>query len=318
MLNADSLEIKDFISAWHELRRDDFELRYPDLDYDANSPISAHTREKYIEIVMLDHGGRSHNRLVDRLTHEFIDIEADEVKRGCRIEVSTASYRNELERERDFDPEFGLSGRRRPLTSREYAAVQQAYDVFNHELFEGKLPAVEFVLLSQPRWAYDIDFTFGYFRSQRFTGRKGLFGTIALNRSPIVTEEGILSTLAHEMVHVWQFAFDRPRPGAHNRDWGEKMRSIGLDPVENESLSPRDSKCIPGTGEHKRLKTPDGRDGSFALACRKLGFKLKWEACTRCRRNSYLSGSGVLLCAACERICAARETQLLLNFTDNP
>jgi len=156
MLNADSPEIKDFLSAWHELHRDDFELRYPNLDYDANSPISAHTREKYVEIDMLDHDGRSQKCLVDRLTHEFVEIEADEVKRRCKIEVATASYRSELERrekdEKEFDPELGLSGRRCPLTPREYAAVQQAYDVFNHELFEGKLPAVQFVL-HQPSWS---------------------------------------------------------------------------------------------------------------------------------------------------------------------
>src|SRR5262249_32630102 len=132
---------------------------------------------------------------------------------------------------------------------------------------------------------------------------------------------GILSTLAHEMVHVWRFAFERPRPGAHNRDWGEKMRSIGLDPVDDpvryDSFSPSDPKYVPGTGEHRRLKAPDGREGAFALACRKLRFKIKWEACRRCRRTSYLSGGGVSICAACERICAARETQLLLNFTDD-
>lgn len=93
--------------------------------------------------------------------------------------------------------------------------------------------------------------------------------------------------------------------GMHNRDWAEKMRCIGLDPADT-----------PETGEHKRLHAPDGGDGPFTLACRKLPCKLKWEACRRCRRNSYLSG-GVSMCAACERICAARESQLLLNFINH-
>src|ERR1043166_4522331 len=118
MLNADSPEITDFLSVWHERHRDDFELRYPNLDYDANSPISAHTTEKYIEIVMLDHDGRSHKSLVDRVTHDFVHIEADEVKRRCRIGESTASYREELERNRDFernlDPEFGPQRKEMP------------------------------------------------------------------------------------------------------------------------------------------------------------------------------------------------------------
>jgi hypothetical protein len=41
----------------------------------------------------------------------------------------------------------------------------------------------------------------------------------------------ILSTLVHEMVHVWQETYGNPsRRGYHNRQWAEKMREVGLQP----------------------------------------------------------------------------------------
>jgi hypothetical protein len=208
---------------------------------------------------------------------------AGETSRWC-CAADSPTIKDDSESEIDLDPEL-LSGRRHALTSREYAAVQHAYDVLNKELFEGKLLRVEFVLLYQPRWAYELDFSYGYFRSQRWTKRKEVFGTIALNGSAMLTEEVIVTTLGHEMVHVWQFASDHPRPGCHNRDWAEKMRSIGLDP-----------ETTTGTGEHICLNASDGGDGPFTRACRKPGFKLKWEVCRRCRRNSFLSGSGGVEC----------------------
>src|ERR1051326_4031814 len=83
MLNADSPDIKDFVSVWHELNRNEFEVKFPNLDYDANPPISAHTREQHIEIVMLDDYGRSYKFLVDRLTHEWVKGDEDRSAVKC-------------------------------------------------------------------------------------------------------------------------------------------------------------------------------------------------------------------------------------------
>jgi predicted SprT family Zn-dependent metalloprotease len=43
----------------------------------------------------------------------------------------------------------------------------------------------------------------------------------------------ILQTIAHEMVHLWQFHFGTPgRRGYHNKEWAAKMESIGLMPSD--------------------------------------------------------------------------------------
>ncbi len=42
----------------------------------------------------------------------------------------------------------------------------------------------------------------------------------------------MLATLAHEMVHLWQHHFGKPGRGRyHNKEWAEKMKSIGLQPT---------------------------------------------------------------------------------------
>lgn len=79
-----------------------------------------------------------------------------------------------------------------------YSELQQAYDFFNSVLFNGDLPDM---LLTFQRGRN----TFGYFAPERFTGESSV-SELAMNpdyfggRSLADT----LSTLVHEMVHVWQ------------------------------------------------------------------------------------------------------------------
>ena len=41
----------------------------------------------------------------------------------------------------------------------------------------------------------------------------------------------VLSTLAHEMAHLWQHHHGKPGRGRyHNREWAERMKAIGLQP----------------------------------------------------------------------------------------
>ena len=43
--------------------------------------------------------------------------------------------------------------------------------------------------------------------------------------------EHVLSTLAHEMVHLWQHHCGKPGRGRyHNRQWAQRMKAIGLHP----------------------------------------------------------------------------------------
>ena len=117
----------------------------------------------------------------------------------------------------------------KPITAPEYRAFQRAYDFLNAQLFEAtKLPHVLVTLQRHARM-------YGYFSADRFSGRTvyGKAHELALNPDAFTgrTDEDILSTLAHEMVHVWQQVYGKPGRGRyHNREWAEKMKEIGLYP----------------------------------------------------------------------------------------
>ena len=118
--------------------------------------------------------------------------------------------------------------RTKAYTKTEYQGFQQAYDFFNRELFDKGLPQV---LVTLQRHAN----TRGYFSPERFNGRidETAVHELALNPDTFSgrTDEMILSTLAHEMAHVWQQTHGKPsRRGYHDRQWAAKMREIGLQP----------------------------------------------------------------------------------------
>lgn len=122
-------------------------------------------------------------------------------------------------------------------TDETYSELQKAYEHFNRELFEGELPACLFTLQRQKR-------TFGYFSKDRF-GR--LDGTttdeIAINPEYFASVKDlleVLQTLVHEMVHLWQAHFGTPsRACYHNREWADKMESLGLMPSSTGVLGGR-------------------------------------------------------------------------------
>src|SRR6266700_1312602 len=70
--------------------------------------------------------------------------------------------------------------------------------------------------------------TRGYFSPERFNGRidNAAVHELALNPDSFIgrTDEEILSTLVHEMAHVWQQAHGKaPRRSYHDRQWAGKM-----------------------------------------------------------------------------------------------
>lgn len=123
------------------------------------------------------------------------------------------------------------SGRPLPVTNptvQAYAELQAAFDHYNERLFGGELP---FCLITMQREAR----TYGYFSSERFVHRhdKRKTDEIAINPAffAVVPLLEVLQTLVHEMVHAWQFHFGKPgRRGYHNKEWADKMESIGLMP----------------------------------------------------------------------------------------
>jgi hypothetical protein len=114
-------------------------------------------------------------------------------------------------------------------TEQEYTELQQAFDFFNAELFSGKLPSCIITLQREYR-------TYGYFSNEAFESRTGdVADEIAMNplhfgNRPV---KDVLSTLVHEMVHLWQHHLGKPGRGRyHNKQWAAKMEEIGLFPSD--------------------------------------------------------------------------------------
>jgi len=125
-----------------------------------------------------------------------------------------------------YTPEDGIDPNLRP-TQETYDAFQIAYDHFNWQLFEARLPNC-LILLQRKKRSY------GHFSQSRFKRDDGTTcAEISLNPAyfPVRSVEEVLSTLVHEQVHLWQFYFGKPGRGRyHNRQWDEKMKSLGLYP----------------------------------------------------------------------------------------
>lgn len=112
---------------------------------------------------------------------------------------------------------------------RDYVTLSDCYDLFNIRLFDGKLRGC--VLTFEDRGQHC-----GYFRQGGFIGRDGeeRRDEICLNPRHFLANTGdleLLQTLVHEQVHQWQAQFgDASRRTYHNREWAEKMLSVGLVP----------------------------------------------------------------------------------------
>jgi predicted SprT family Zn-dependent metalloprotease len=198
----------------------------------------------------------------------------------------------------------------RKSPTREYVTLSAAFDHFNTALFGGALPPV---LITMQRRSQ----TLGYFAAKRFESRAGApreTDEIALNPAcfPGRSDEDILGTLVHEMVHHWQYAFGTPSRGRyHNHEWADKMDEVGLTPTNTG---------FPGgrrTGQRVMHLIVPG--GPFAAACRKLlrgGTRLAWQSrepraserarnsktkytCPACGLNAWAKPEAHLVCGAC-------------------
>lgn len=196
------------------------------------------------------------------------------------------------------------------ITPTEYRAFQKAYDFFNRELFGGSLPDLLITLQRHAR-------TYGYFSPEKFTARAaaGKAHELALNPDGFNNrqDEEILSTLVHEMVHVWQQSHGTPpRRSYHDREWAAKMKAVGLQPS---------STGQPGgaeTGQKMSHYILPGQ--AFTKAFTKLrsnGFQLRWESmevrsdakaktasktkftCPECAQNAWAKPDALLICGAC-------------------
>lgn len=108
-----------------------------------------------------------------------------------------------------------------------YTELQTAYDHFNQALFNGSLPDCLITLQREKN-------SCGYFSAERFVDdNKRYVHEIALNPSYFAVSpiEEVMQTLVHEQCHLWQYIYGKPgRRRYHNREFAEKMESIGLMP----------------------------------------------------------------------------------------
>lgn len=152
-------------------------------------------------------------------------------------------------------------------TDAQYTAMNDAYRFFNSRLFNSVLP--DCLITMQRKGG-----TYGYFAGDRFGTADGKTVTdeIALNPSHFKcrTTPEVLSTLVHEMTHLWQHHFGKvSRGGYHNKEWAVKMREIGLIPSDTGQSGGKE------TGQ--RMSHYIEEDGPFAVHCAELlgqGFSL--------------------------------------------
>lgn len=109
-----------------------------------------------------------------------------------------------------------------------YTELQEAYSFFNDKIFDSKLPNCLITLQRGNNKFY------GYASYGRFTSGEGIkIDELAMNPSyfGVRSIKETLSTLCHEQVHIWQYHFGTiSRNGYHNKEWADKMESIGLMP----------------------------------------------------------------------------------------
>lgn len=205
----------------------------------------------------------------------------------------------------------------------EYATFQRAFDHFNAALFGGALPDC-LITLQRKRGAR------GYYWASQFTARAAAQATdeIALNPEAFAgrSDAEILSTLVHEMCHLWQQHHGKPsRGGYHNAEWAAKMCAVGLIPSDTGEPGGKP------TGQRMTHFIQEG--GAFARACAQLlgsGQALRWQAsspsarstaggaaakrasktkytCAACGQNAWAKPGAHLICGACEEAMIAGQ-----------
>jgi predicted SprT family Zn-dependent metalloprotease len=117
------------------------------------------------------------------------------------------------------------------FTKEQFGALQNLYDYFNRKLFAGELGPC---LLNLSRKSKSM----GFYSPGRWVGKETTAETkideISLSPDYLhVSVKEYCQTLVHEMCHKWQHQFGKPTPGYHNKEFAEKMKSVGLMPSHN-------------------------------------------------------------------------------------
>ena len=198
-------------------------------------------------------------------------------------------------------------------TTLTYNSLNSAYEFFNQELFGGSLPPC-LITIQRHKGAY------GYFCGERFAqtaNPQEVTDEIALNPLRFADRQPreIISTLVHEMVHLWQHHFGTPpRKSYHDKQWAAKMLEIGLTPTstgedggkitgqsmthlitENGRFARAATQFLT---EHPTILYQDRAAENDPVRKKKAASKTKYT-CERCGLNAWAKPEASLICGDC-------------------
>ena len=206
-------------------------------------------------------------------------------------------------------------------TTQTYTSLTTAYDFFNRELFGDSLPPC-LITMQRHKGA------FGYFSGERFANTsdsKEVTDEIALNPAHFARKPGeVLSTLAHEMVHLWQHHYGKPaRKGYHDKQWAAKMHEIGLIPTATgeeggKETGQKMTHFIEENGlfarvvakllvEHPAILYHDRSETDTARK-KKAASKTKYT-CPDCGLNAWAKPDAPLVCGTCQEPMLAENIE---------
>jgi predicted SprT family Zn-dependent metalloprotease len=197
-------------------------------------------------------------------------------------------------------------------TQETYSDLNAAYDYFNGRLFGGELPRC-LITMQRHKGAY------GFFHGEAFARMESegaIADEIALNPALFAGRAPweILSTLVHEMCHLWQHHGGKPsRNGYHNSEWAAKMESIGLIPSStggpggkrtgqkvSHYIDPsgRFNEAVNAYLDAAKVRLYGDRFVDEAKAKKKAASKTKYS-CLSCGSNAWAKPETLLICGAC-------------------
>jgi len=205
----------------------------------------------------------------------------------------------------------------------EYTTLQQAYDLINQEFFGGHLQNCMITFTNKGKR------NLGFFHPSKFYERNGKETLDELGLNPTnfegQTDKDILALLLHEICHVWQQYWGTPsRNGYHNKEWGNKMKEVGLYPSNTGKVG--------GKEKGQQMMHYIIAGGAFDQWFQKwesLGLKLQWQSfsdiekekgkkktvskvkytCPDCNQNAWAKPNAKLVCGNCEEIMKGAEEE---------
>jgi predicted SprT family Zn-dependent metalloprotease len=150
---------------------------------------------------------------------------------------------------------------------------------------------------------------YGYFIADKYEGETAhgvsSVDEIALNPDFLRkrTDRQSLSTLVHEMAHLWQQHHGKPpRRAYHNMEWANKMEDLGL--------IPSDTGAAGGKKTGQRVSHYIKQGGPYDRAYARLeatGFKLTWGSQPQAAKETKSGKRTKYVCGGCEAKAWAKE-----------